>query len=74
MAHIYLYSPSGAVRDRAAFRRGVQRLRGLGHEVEIDPAALERWQRFAGDDETRLAAIVRATASGADIALITRGG
>ena len=30
--------------------------------------------RFAGDDATRLAAIHRAAASGADIALITRGG
>ena len=30
--------------------------------------------RFAGDDETRLAAIHRAAASGADVALITRGG
>jgi muramoyltetrapeptide carboxypeptidase len=74
MAHVYLYSPSGAVRDRAAFRRGVQRLRSLGHEVEIDPDALAHWQRFAGDDETRLAAIGRAAASGADVALITRGG
>jgi len=74
MSHIYIYSPSGAVRDRAAFRRGVQRLRALGHEVEIDPAALASWQRFAGDDATRLAAIGRAAASGADMALITRGG
>jgi len=30
--------------------------------------------RFAGDDETRLAAIHRAAASGADVAMITRGG
>ena len=30
--------------------------------------------RFAGDDETRLAAIDRAAASGADVAIITRGG
>jgi muramoyltetrapeptide carboxypeptidase len=30
--------------------------------------------RFAGDDDARLAAIGRAAASGADIALITRGG
>eukprot|EP01034_Spumella_vulgaris_P000489 gene489-651_t len=30
--------------------------------------------RFAGDDETRLAAIHRAAASGADVALISRGG
>lgn len=74
MAHIYVYSPSGAVRDRAAFRRGVKRLQALGHEVEVDPDALSSWQRFAGDDETRLAAIGRAAASGADVALITRGG
>jgi muramoyltetrapeptide carboxypeptidase len=74
MAHIYVYSPSGAVRDRAAFRRGVQYLCALGHEVEIDPAALANWQRFAGDDATRLAAITRAAASGANVALTTRGG
>ena len=74
MAHIYVYSPSGAVRDRAAFRRGVKRLQGMGHEVEVDPDALASWQRFAGDDATRLAAIERAAASGADVALITRGG
>lgn len=72
--HIYIYSPSGAVRDKAAFRRGVARLKALGHEVEIDPAALERHLRFAGDDATRLAAIHRAAASGADVALISRGG
>ena len=72
--HIYVYSPSGAVRDRAAFRRGVKRLQRLGAEVEIDPAALKSHQRFAGDDATRLAAIQRAAASGADVALTTRGG
>lgn len=72
--HIYIYSPSSAVRDKAAFRRGVSRLRALGHEVEIDEAALAVHQRFAGDDATRLAAIGRAAASGADVALISRGG
>lgn len=72
--HIYIYSPSGAVRDKAAFRRGVARLKVLGHEVEVDANALTSHMRFAGDDETRLAAIHRAAASGADVALITRGG
>lgn len=72
--HIYIYSPSGAVRDKAAFRRGVRRLQFLGHEVEIDPDALSSHMRFAGDDATRLAAIHRAAASGADVALISRGG
>ncbi|MEY3144669.1 MAG: hypothetical protein RL342_340, partial [Pseudomonadota bacterium] len=74
MSHIYIYSPSGAVRDRAAFRRGVKRLTAMGHEVEVDEAALASHMRFAGDDETRLAAIHRAAASGADVALIPRGG
>ncbi len=72
--HIYIYSPSGAVRDKAAFRRGVARLKTLGYDVEIDEAALASHLRFAGDDETRLAAIHRAAASGADVALISRGG
>ena len=72
--HIYIYSPSSAVRDKAAFRRGVKRLQALGHEVEIDPDALATHTRFAGDDATRLAAIHRAAASGADVALISRGG
>ena len=71
---IYVYSPSGAVRDRAAFKRGVARLKAMGCEVEIDPDALTSHQRFAGDDATRLAAIRRAAQSGADIALTTRGG
>lgn len=72
--HIYIYSPSSAVRDKAAFRRGVKRLQALGHEVEIDTDALASHTRFAGDDATRLAAIGRAAASGADVALISRGG
>ena len=72
--HIYLYSPSGAVRDKAAFKRGVARLKTLGYAVEIDPDALKSHMRFAGDDATRVAAIHRAAASGADIALTTRGG
>ena len=72
--HIYIYSPSGAVRDKAAFKRGVARLKTLGHEVEVDASALASHLRFAGDDETRLAAIHRAAASGADVALISRGG
>ncbi len=72
--HIYIYSPSSAVRDKASFKRGVKRLQALGYEVEVDEAALASHQRFAGDDETRLAAIHRAAASGADVALISRGG
>jgi muramoyltetrapeptide carboxypeptidase len=74
MAHIYIFSPSSAVRDKTAFRRGIKRLKAQGHEVEVDEAALASHMRFAGDDTTRIAAITRAAASGADVALISRGG
>jgi len=74
MSHIYVYSPSSRVIDKAAFKRGIKRLQGLGHEVEIDTDALAGHQRFAGDDATRLAAIHRAAASGADLAITSRGG
>ena len=70
--HIYVYSPASAVRDKAAFKRGIARLKALGHEVEVDADALATHTRFAGDDATRLAAIHRAAASGADVALISR--
>ena len=72
--HIYIYSPSSAVRDKVAVRRGAARLEALGYQVEIDPSTFATHMRFAGDDETRLAAIHRAAASGAGIAMITRGG
>lgn len=62
------------MRDKAAFKRGVARLKAMGHEVEVDADALAVHTRFAGDDATRLAAIHRAAASGADLALISRGG
>lgn len=72
--HIYIYSPSSAVRDKASFRRGLNRLAALGFEVEVDSAALSTHLRFAGDDGLRLASIHRAASSGADVALISRGG
>jgi len=74
MSHIYIFSPSSAVRDKAAFKRGIKRLEAQGHQVEVDPDALSSHMRFAGDDETRLKAIDRAAASGANIAMISRGG
>jgi muramoyltetrapeptide carboxypeptidase len=74
MSHIYLISPSSAVRDTAAYKHGLTVLKKLGHEVEIDEAARASHMRFAGDDDTRLAAIARAAASGASVVLTTRGG
>lgn len=74
LPRIYVYSPSGAVRDKVAFRRGVRFLEKRGCSVELDPTALMRSQRFAGTDQNRLDAITRAAMSNADIALISRGG
>jgi muramoyltetrapeptide carboxypeptidase len=71
---IYLFSPSSAVREKPAVKRGIARLKALGHEVELDPDLFATHMRFAGDDDTRIAAIRRAAASGADIAMISRGG
>ena len=72
--HIYIFSPSGAVRDKAALRRAVKYFAKQGHDVELDPDALSSEQRFAGNDETRLLAMARAAASGADVVMLTRGG
>jgi muramoyltetrapeptide carboxypeptidase len=74
MSKIYIYSPSGAVRDKQAFKRGLKTLAVMGHEAMVDPAALSSTTRFAGSDEERVAAIGRAAASGAQVSLITRGG
>jgi len=71
---IYIFSPSSAVRNTAAVKRGIARLKAMGHRVELDPSVFATHMRFAGDDETRLAAVERAAKSGADIAIITRGG
>ncbi len=74
MSHIYVISPSSAVRVQAPVKRATKRLQALGHQVELDEAVFARDTRFAGDDATRLAAIQRAAASGADAVMITRGG
>jgi muramoyltetrapeptide carboxypeptidase len=74
MSHIYIFSPSSAVRDKLAFKRGVKRLESMGHQVELDPDALSSDMRFAGNDAIRLNAIERAATSGADVAMISRGG
>lgn len=74
MSHIYVISPSSAVRVQAPVKRAVKRLQAMGHQVELDEAVFARDTRFAGDDATRLAAIRRAAASRADVVMTTRGG
>ncbi len=69
-----IYSPSGLVKEGAALRRAVRHLKGLGFDAALDDSALAKHQRFAGDDDTRLAALHRVAASGVDVALAARGG
>jgi len=75
---LVIFSPSGAVPEPARVRRAVRRLKGHGFEVDLDEGALARSQRFAGDDEARLAALHRVARQGVDgaccVALASRGG
>ncbi|WP_066339692.1 LD-carboxypeptidase [Azohydromonas lata] len=69
-----LFSPSGVVLKAAPVRRAAKRLQKLGFEVSLDESALARFQRFAGDDDARLAALHRVAEAAPSVALATRGG
>ena len=69
-----LFSPAGVLRSVAPLRRAAARLGKLGFDVTIDAAATLKAQRFAGDDEARLAALQRVAVARPSVALATRGG
>lgn len=69
-----IFSPAGVVARAASLRRAVRRLRAAGFEASLDESALERHQRFAGADDTRLAALHRIADAAPSIALASRGG
>jgi muramoyltetrapeptide carboxypeptidase len=71
---LHLFSPAGVLRTVAPLVRAARRLGALGFAVTVDPAAGVKAQRFAGDDETRLAAIHRVAAARPSVALASRGG
>jgi muramoyltetrapeptide carboxypeptidase len=72
---IALYSPAGRVVDAAALDRAATRLLSLGHRVVEDEGVRAAHQRFAGDDDARVAAIARVAArSDVDVAMAVRGG
>jgi muramoyltetrapeptide carboxypeptidase len=74
MTTLTLYSPAGVLANSVALKRAARRLAALGYTVSIDPAAPLKHQRFAGDDEARLAALHRVATQAPGIALPTRGG
>ena len=71
---LLLFSPAGALRSVVPLRRAAARLARLGFTVEIDADAASRSQRFAGDDDVRLAALHRVADARPSVALATRGG
>lgn len=74
MTSLTLFSPSGVVLRAPGLRLAVKRLKALGFDAQIDESALARQQRFAGDDDTRLAALHRVAAAAPAVAMATRGG
>jgi muramoyltetrapeptide carboxypeptidase len=62
------------LRSTVRLRRAAARLGKLGFAVAVDESATARMQRFARDDETRLAAIARVADARPSVALATRGG
>jgi muramoyltetrapeptide carboxypeptidase len=69
-----LYTPAGVLAKAAPLRLAAKRLTSLGFDVAIDESVLAKFQRFGGDDETRLAALHRVATLAPSIALATRGG
>jgi muramoyltetrapeptide carboxypeptidase len=74
MTLLNLFTPAGVLTTAAPLRLAAKRLKALGFEVQIDASALAKQQRFAGDDQTRLAALHRVADEAPGIALATRGG
>ena len=74
MTSLHLFTPSGVLLQAAPLKRATRRLAALGFDVHVDEAALLKQHRFAGDDDTRLAALHRIAKEGPSIALATRGG
>ncbi len=72
---IAVVAPSGYAVDPAAFARGLERLRALGHTVKDFSADFPRHQRFAASDADRLAQI-HAAARDREVELVIalRGG
>ncbi len=69
-----LFSPAGVVAQAAPLRLAARRLKAFGFDVHADESALTKHQRFAGDDDTRLATLHRIAKQAPSVALATRGG
>lgn len=72
---IAVVAPSGYAADPAAFQRGLERLRALGHTVKDFSATAQKHQRFAATDAERLAQIHAAARDPeVEVVIALRGG
>lgn len=69
-----IFAISGAETRRAHVRYAGRRLTALDYLVTLDESTRLRCQRFAGDDEQRLATLMRVADSAPSVALASRGG
>jgi muramoyltetrapeptide carboxypeptidase len=69
-----LYAAAGVELRTQALQLARKRLAGLGFDVTVDPSVKLRSQRFAGDDDARLATLLRVAQAAPSIALAARGG
>lgn len=71
---LVVFSPAGVVAKAVTARRALRRLKALGFDASLDADALSKYQRFAGEDDARLAALHRVARGAPDVALAARGG
>lgn len=69
-----IFAPAGVETRRAHLQRARRRLQRMGYEVSEDESTRLRHQRFAGDDESRLATLHRVADAAPSVALACRGG
>jgi len=74
MTSLTIFAPAGVELRAPALRLAKQRLAALGFGVTLDPSVRARHQRFAGDDEARLATLHRIAEAAPSVALACRGG
>ena len=74
MNRLTVFAPAGVELRAPALKLAKQRLTGLGVEVTLDASVRARHQRFAGDDEARLATLYRVADAAPSVAMACRGG
>ena len=74
MTALTIFAPAGVELRTPALKLARQRLGALGFDVTLDPSTRARHQRFAGDDDARLATLHRIAEAAPSVALACRGG